>query len=255
MTYRQIRSRSLPAPAPATGAGVSSRPSRRLLLGALAAAVALTLALVGASLLSGRGSGNAGADSIAGGPDIAKLFDGIPQAGPVLGSPTAPVTLVEYADLQCPYCAVWARDAFPAVVREYARTGKLRIVFRGLAFIGPESATALRTALAAGRQRKLWNVVELLYRNQGSENGGWVTDSFLRALGREIPGLDAGLMLAQRSLPGVTRQLEAAKREAELAGVTGTPTFELGPTGGALERLDVGGLDAQSFGEALAARL
>src|SRR5207247_1739045 len=140
------------------------------------------------------------------------------------GSPTAPVTLVEYADLQCPYCAVWARDVLPAVVGEYVRTGRLRIVFRGLAFIGPESETALRSALAAGRQGKLWNVVELLYRNQRSENGGWVTEQLLRAVGNEIPGLDTERMLALRRSAEVTTQLETAKQQAEAAGVTGTPT-------------------------------
>ncbi len=139
-------------------------PTRRLLLGALAAAVAITLALVAANLLAGRSGGASTLESVAGGADTAQLLAGIPQAGAVLGSPTAPVTLVEYADLQCPYCAVWAREVLPAVVGEHVRTGRLRIVFRGLAFIGPESETALRTALAAGGQGKLWNVVELLYR-------------------------------------------------------------------------------------------
>ena len=84
----------------------------------------------------------------------AGLLRGIPQQGTALGSPDAPVTLVEYADLQCPYCAQWARDAFPELVRDYVRTGRVRIVFRGLAFLGPDSDAALRAALAAGQQRR-----------------------------------------------------------------------------------------------------
>ena len=62
---------------------------------------------------------------------------GIPQAGVVLGDPNAPVTLVEWADLQCPFCREWSTAAFPALVHDYVRTGKLQIVFRGLAFLGP----------------------------------------------------------------------------------------------------------------------
>ena len=67
---------------------------------------------------------------------IAYAFVGI-QMGwmlrPFLGSPDAPVTLVEYADLQCPFCAEWARGTFPAIVDEYVRPGQVRIEFRGLA--------------------------------------------------------------------------------------------------------------------------
>ena len=80
------------------------------------------------------------------------LFAGIEQHGAALGSPKAPVTLVEYADLQCPYCAQWARDALPTLVEDYVKTGKLRIVFSGMAFIGADSDKALRTAIAAGEQ-------------------------------------------------------------------------------------------------------
>ncbi len=99
----------------------------------------------------------------------ARLLDGIPQEGAVLGRPDAPATLVEDGDVQCPYCAAWASGALPELVRDYVRPGKLRIEFRGLAFVGPESDTGLRAALAAGEQRKLWNVVDLLYQNQGPE--------------------------------------------------------------------------------------
>ena len=88
----------------------------------------------------------------------------------MLGNPDAPVTLVEYVDLQCPYCAEWAVRTFPVLVSDYVRTGKLRIVFHGLAFIGPDSDTALRTALAAGREDRLWDVVAGFYVRQGAEN-------------------------------------------------------------------------------------
>ena len=74
------------------------------------------------------------------------MLDGIPQDGIALGEPDAPVTLVEYADLQCPFCAEWALQTFPELVADYVRDGRLRIEFRGLTFIGPESEDALRAA-------------------------------------------------------------------------------------------------------------
>ena len=120
----------------------------------------------------------------------------------MLGRPDAPVTLVEYGDLQCPYCSAWTHEALPVLVDEYVRPGKLRIEFRGMAFIGPESETGLRAALAAGEQDKLWHVVDLLYRNQGHENSGWLNDETLRLVGSSVPGLDVERMLDRRDVRG-----------------------------------------------------
>ena len=146
--------------------------------------LAIGAALIAASLLSSRSGATAEpasmpAQALGGVAEVTPLLDGIPQDGTALGRPDAPVTLVEYADLQCPYCAHWAIGALPTLVEDYVRAGKLRIEFRGLAFIGPDSETALRTALAAGRQDRLWHVVEILYANQGRENSGWVTDDLI----------------------------------------------------------------------------
>ena len=114
--------------------------------------------------------------------------DGIRQDGIELGAANAPVTLVEYADLQCPYCAAWSAQAFSELVRDYVRPGKVKLSFRGLAFLGPDSERALRFALAAGLQDRLWHVVDLLYRYQGRENGGWVTDQLLRSIREQRGG-------------------------------------------------------------------
>jgi protein-disulfide isomerase len=209
----------------------------------------LAAALIALSLVSG----SAGEDE----PDAASvvaasipvgrdpLFRGIPQKGIALGSADAPVTLVEYADLQCPYCAQWARDAFPTIVDDYVRPGKVRVVFRGMSFLGPDSEKALRAALAAGRQNRLWDVLHALYANQGGENDGWVTDGLLRSLGRT--GLDADRMLSETASGWVEDELTAAARAAEAAGVPGTPFFEAGRTNGELEPLHVRALDGPAF--------
>ena len=84
-------------------------------------------------------------------PRRARSSRASPRTGTAIGSPDAPVTLVEFADLQCPFCAQWATDAFPDLVEEYVRPGRLRIEFRGLAFIGPDSEKALRAALSRRR--------------------------------------------------------------------------------------------------------
>ena len=162
------------------------------------------------------------------------MLDGIPQDGTTLGRANAPVTLLEYADLQCPYCAQWAIRALPALVEDYVRAGKLRIEFRGLAFVGPDSDTALRTALAAGRQDRLWHVVELLYANQGAENSGWVTDDLIATLTASVPGLHPEQVAADRQSAAVDAEIAKAQAHARAANVRGTPAFEIGRTGRAL---------------------
>src|ERR1700759_253206 len=78
------------------------------------------------------------------------LFAGIPQSGTTLGDPKAKVTLTEFADLQCPFCQQFTVSQLPAVVRDYVRTGKAKLVFRNLTFTGPDSVKAAKFAAAAG---------------------------------------------------------------------------------------------------------
>jgi len=108
---------------------------------------------------------------------------------------------VEFADVQCPYCATWASSSLAPLVRDYVRAGKVRIVFAGLSFIGPDSERGMRFALAAGRQDKLWDAIHLLYASQGAENSGWVSDALLREIGEAIPGLDTERALREASSP------------------------------------------------------
>jgi protein-disulfide isomerase len=211
--------------------------------------VRLGMALGGAALLGGLliGAGQMGARSETpaalpgAAPAAGRSFAGIQQHGTTLGSPRAPLTLVEYADLQCPYCAEWARQTLPVLVSDYVRTGQLRIVFRGLAFIGPDSERALKTAVAAGRHGRLWDVVDALYEAQGAENSGWVSDELVAEVAGAA-GLDVDRLAGERDLPAVARELEQARRAASIAGVRGTPAFQLGRTGGPLRLLRLSSL-------------
>jgi len=189
-------------------------------------------------------------------PDVAPVetktspLAGIPQRGAALGSPMAAVTLVEYADVQCPYCAEWTRQTLPYLIESYVRTGKIRIVFRGLAFLGPDSVTGLRALVAAGAQNRLWNLVEELYSRQGYENTGWVRDELAGAVA-SVRGLDAHRLDAAAASAATRRTIAANARAAERAGVRGTPTFEIGPTGGPLRVLSVQSLEPSGIVAAL----
>jgi protein-disulfide isomerase len=185
--------------------------------------------------------------TVQGASETAALLAGIPQRGTRLGSPDAPVTLVEYADLQCPYCAEWAQKVLPVIVRDYVRPEKVQLEFRGLAFIGPDSTVALRTVLAAAAQNRLWNTLDLIYRNQGTENTGWLTDPFVRRVLAAVPGLDVDRVLAERESAAITTRLNGMTRQAAAAEIASTPTFQVGRTGGALRALTVEYLDVSSF--------
>ena len=236
---------------PAYGAGMSRK---RLVLLAVVAAVLVGGSLVAAMVLTQGGTARTTA-APAGAQRVAAMLRGVPQQGTVLGAAHAPVTLLEFADPQCPYCAHWAREALPVLVRDYVRSGQVRIVFNGMHFVGPDSATALRTAFAAAAQNRFWNVLELLFENQGTENTGWVSDSLLRSIGGSVAGLDTTRMLAARGSASVERLIAGADALAQQAGVTSTPTFFVGRTGSALKGVNVSSLDAAGLRPALDAAL
>jgi protein-disulfide isomerase len=156
------------------------------------------------------------------------MLVGIPQSGTVLGNPDATVTLFQYEDLQCPVCKSYTDDVFPTIVDEYVKPGNVKIDFRGLSFIGEDSETALRVALAAANQGKLWEVVELFYENQGQENSGWVTDEKVNEILAQVPGLDTARVLADAISPAITAELEKLNAEQEVRRIPGTPWFYVG---------------------------
>src|SRR4029079_9648292 len=129
------------------------------------------------------------------------------------------------------------------LITDYVRSGKVKLVFRGLAFVWPEAAAALPASLAAGRQNHLSHFMHLLYENQGAENSGWVTDGFIRSAAGLIDGLNVTRLVADAQSTAVTDEIAAAQALATRDGVNSTPSFFVGRTGGALTRLQVQSLD------------
>ena len=175
-----------------------------------------------------------------------RLFRGIPQKLNVLGNPNAPVTMIEFADLQCPFCREYTADALPTIIEQYVRPGKVKLVFSGMHFIGPDSEKALRAAYAAGLQGKLWQYIDLLYRHQQAENSGWVRDDLLRDAATSLR-LDPRRLLSDMSSAEVTNGLAASDEQADRAKVNSTPTFFAGKTGGTLVLVNVTSLTPDAF--------
>ena len=232
----------------------ASAAARRRRLRLLGGIVAVALVVVGAAIALTSGGGGGGATTspsggtgasaaVAGVSQTRTLLSGIPQRDTVLGRPSAPVRVIEFADPQCPFCRDFALKNLPTLVRGPVRDGRVQLEYRALAFIGPDSVKAARFVEAAALQNRLWYATELLYANQGAENSGWVTDGLLRAIAAAIPGLDAGRALAAAGSSHVTARLRADQRLADRHGVSSTPTFLVG-RGNALKAVGADGLTA-----------
>jgi protein-disulfide isomerase len=229
--------------------GRPTAPSRQRVW-RLSGTVALAIVVVAVAVATSSGGGRANAASggrLSGAAFSAKLFAGIPQRGTVLGRRDAPVRLIEFADLQCPYCDQYAVQALPTLVRDYVRTGKVRMQFENLSFIGPGSVAAGRAAAAAAQQNRLWNFVDLMYLNQGEENSGYVTSTYLQRLLEAVPGLNVPAALSAAVTPAADTALLQANDFASRDGIDETPSFLVGRGAGPLRAFQPASLTAAPF--------
>ncbi|HEV2281355.1 MAG TPA: thioredoxin domain-containing protein [bacterium] len=200
----------------------SSRPHprrrTRLWLGATAAGIAIAAAAIFA--LVGRPAVRAPEALVPAG-----IAQGASAAGePMLGSPQARVTIDEFGDFQCPYCGEFVRQIEPRIIAKYVATGKARIVWHTLSFIGPESTLAGRAAWCAQQRGKFWEYFAVLYQHQGGENTGTFNTARLERWAGDA-GMDRTAFEACLADPRSLAGVEAGTREAQQAGVTATPAF------------------------------
>jgi protein-disulfide isomerase len=202
------------AMSPNQGAG---RGSRRTLLAVVGAALVIAVVVIAALVLL-RGGSSA---------DTTQHVDleGIPQEGAFLGSPDATVTLIEYADIQCPGCLHYTETLFPTLVEEYVRPGNVRTEFRGFPFIGEDSMKGQRFLLAAAEQNKLWELMQAFYANQGVEHSGWLTDDLIREVAAALPGLDVDKLFADAESEKITQAAQQSLVDAQQAGISQTPSL------------------------------
>jgi protein-disulfide isomerase len=237
LTKRQLREQRR-AERHAAEAAERARAARRRRLIQLGGAVGLAavVLVVAIALSSGGGAKPSPSQSVA-------LLSGIPEHNGVLGKPSAPTTVTEYIDLQCPICARTSHDLMPSVISDYVRTGKVKLQARTLHFIGPDSTTAARFAAGAEAQGRLWPFIESFYAQQGAENSGYVTDAFLRTVAAEA-GVNADKALAYAATAKAQKPLTRADADAAKLGVDGTPTFVVQRGNGAPQVVSADGLVA-----------
>jgi protein-disulfide isomerase len=255
------RRRAAQAPPPPVPRKGQRRQASPRVLAAAAVALVLIIAAVVLGFTFGRGVNSSPstvpqrgslANALAGAADVQRLLKGIPQQGNVLGKATAPATIVEYIDLQCPFCQQFETQAVPTLIQHYVRTGKAKVVMRPIAFIGPDSQVGRLAAIAAARQNRMFNFAELLYLNQGAENSGWLGNTTVTAAAASIPGLDVSKLLRDRNATAAKNSAAAFDRLSTRDAVSATPTILVGKTGGTLRRVSLSSpSDAQSVATAV----
>jgi protein-disulfide isomerase len=243
---KQARRRRQQAAAPPSVVrkGERRRASPKVLVAAaLAALVVAGAAVALLTAVGGNDSSSAGTvpsvgsltNALPASDAVQREFAGIPQQGRVLGSPTAPVTMVEYVDLQCPGCRALETEVMPTIVPELVRTGKLKVEARPLAFIGPDSLPARYAAVAAGAQNKMFDFMQVIYANQGVENTGWLSHAFIEKAAASVPGMQVQRLLDDQKSNAVVDVGKTIDGQAKADNVSETPTLLLGRTGGRLQ--------------------
>lgn len=216
------------------------RRKRLLQIGSAAAFLAFAAVLVLIVVSANDGSG--GDTNLEDVGLVNRDLEGIPQRGTMLGEPRAKVTLFEFGDLQCPVCKGFSEEIIPDVIDSKVRSGEAKIDFRNYTIINQESIPAGAAAIAAGKQGRGWNYIELFYRNQGPEASGYVTDAFMTEIAKGAGVKDIARWNEDRKSAKVIEEVEATTAEARRLGFTGTPSFAVeGPAIRGVESLGTPG--------------
>jgi protein-disulfide isomerase len=160
---------------------------------------------------------------------IHEPYAGIPQSGRILGASSAPVTVVEYGDYQCPGCGHFAREIEGQLVRDYVATGKVRFEFRDYAFIGDESVVAAGGAACAQDQNAFWPYHATLFHSQLGENEGGFRAMRLKAMARGL-SLDEDQFASCLDGRRHAGDVDDMRAEARALGIAGTPSFVVNGT-------------------------
>ncbi len=221
---------------------MSEQERRKRLLQIGSAAVFLAFAAVLVLIVVSANEGSGGDTNLEDVGLVRNQLEGIPQNGMTLGEPRAKVTLFEFGDLQCPVCKGFSEEIVPDVIDSKVRSGEAKIDFRNYTIISQESIPAGAAAIAAGRQGRGWNYIELFYRNQGPEASGYVTDAFMTEIAKGAGVRDIAEWNKDRKSAKVIGEVEATTAEAQRLGFTGTPSFAVeGPGTSGLKALGTPG--------------
>ena len=158
------------------------------------------------------------------------------NGSPVLGSASAPITIVEFGDYQCEMCYHWYHNTRADVIDNYIDTGKANLVFMDLPFLGRDSITAAQATYCADDQGKYWDYHTVLYNFQEEVDNGWANRDRLNSFAFN---LDLNLDEFNRCMDSekYAKRVKANYDEAVGQGAQATPTFILISPDGMTEKI------------------
>ena len=146
------------------------------------------------------------------------------NGSPPLGSESAPITIIEFGDYQCEVCYHWFHNTRSTLIDNYIETGKAKLVFVDMPFIGRDSKIAAQASYCADDQGKYWEYHEILYTFQEVENSGWADrdrlNSFAFSLDMNIDEFNECMDSSKYVQRVKANYNEAVKNDAK-----STPTF------------------------------
>jgi len=161
---------------------------------------------------------------------------------PLLGSASAPVTIIEFGDYQCSNCKRWFLNTKPDIITNYIETGKANLIFVDIAFLGKDSIPASGATYCAEEQGRYWDYHGLLYSNARGVDDGWANFDSLQGYAFNL-GLDMDLFFGCMDSGKYDKRVSFNTKESQNNGVTQTPTFIIVGPQGQQERI----LGAQPF--------
>ena len=147
------------------------------------------------------------------------------MGSPILGDPSAPITIIEFGDYQCHFCSKWFHDTKPALESQYLDTGKANLVFVDLAFLGRDSPVAAQASYCADDQGMYWEYHDILYTYQEPQiDGGWANSERLKAFASAM-GLDLDQFTDCLDSGKYAQRVQYNTSQAASHGITATPGF------------------------------
>ncbi|MDU7193422.1 DsbA family protein [Lawsonella clevelandensis] len=142
-----------------------------------------------------------------------------------IGDLDAPVVLIDYGDLRCPYCAKWMEQVEPELVDKYVRTGKLRIEFRNMVLFDQPSLLGARAVIAAAQQGKGYALMQKIYSTMPHKGHGEITVPLVRKWAEELQLKDIDHFMKDAQSTKFDAQIAEGKQEAHSMGFQSVPAF------------------------------
>ena len=146
------------------------------------------------------------------------------NGSPVLGSPNAPITIVEFGDYQCEMCYHWYHNTRADIIDNYIDTEKANLVFMDLPGLGRDSFTAAQATYCAEDQGKYWEYHETLYNFQEAVDNGWASKDRLASFAFNLD-MDLDEFNDCMDTTKYTKRIKANFDEGVRNGAQGTPMF------------------------------